>query len=341
VEFWASQTGIMTHILIRLYKFLLRFYPRGFQAQYRDEMVSVFTQSITAEPGIKSGYLFLRELFDLPGSILSVYNAQGLHGGNMSKQKEYIAPVAHWEALIGTLPFLGFGITSMLSKTEQFNDPRVIFLYLAFYGLALLGLLIGWIRDFPLWSYGYIGWSLVFTWWWSLASINGAYWGLLIWFAVGLVVLIALLWKRSLVPIEKFFKDIFNDWSRLSLAMYTFIAFIYLLYDENHHPYLFVFMSASTFVIAAGAWLFLRGASLRGRIGSIFGGLVVANVISQISNNTWDAQAYYNLSQGLPTPWYMTVFRTVMILSFLIAILFWPAIIGLGQYLIDRQAGNP
>ncbi len=257
----------------------------------------------------------------------------------MPTQNGHISPSTRWQALIGVLPFLAFGIVSMIGKMDQVYDLRVIYIYLAFYILALSGLLIGWIRGFPLWSYGYLGWSLVFTWWWSIAIINVTYWGYCIWMLFWIVVLIALLWMRSLSPIKKIFRDISNDWTRLSLAMYPFIAFVFLIYDENHHPYLLIYMSASTLAIAAGAWFFLRSASLKSRVASILGGFVASNVIGQVCDNTWDARAYYGLPEG-STPWYITVFRTFMILSFFAVILLWPAAISLYQRIIRRQTAN-
>jgi hypothetical protein len=340
VEFWQAQIATMTRFLIRIYRILLHLYPRQFHADFGAEMQSVFVETITDKSGYKSAFLFLRELGDLPGSLLSVYAAQWFGGGSMSTQNEYIVPSTRWGALIGILPFLAFGIVSMIGKVDQFNDPSVIYVYLAFYILALLGLLIGWIRGFPLWSYSYMGWSLVFTWWWSNASINGAYWGFSIWILIGIVVLIALKWTRSMSPIKKFFKDILNDWTRLSLALYTFIAFVFLIYDENHHPHLLIFMAASTLAVAAGAWCFLRSASLKGRVASIFGGLITSNLIGQVCDRTWDAQAYYNLPEGPPDPWYMILFRTVMILFFFTAWLFWPAVIHLFQRLSSNQTAK-
>ena len=141
-------------------------------------------------------------------------------------------------------------------------------------------------------------------------------------------------------PIRKFFSDISNDWSRLTLAMYTFIAFVFLIYDENHHPYLLVFMTASTLALAAGAWFFLRSASLKTRILSMFGGLTSGMIIDQICNKTWDAAAYYGFPEGPPDPWYLTVFRTFTILSFFAVILLWPAFISLFQYIINKRTTN-
>ena len=243
----------MTPLILRLYKMLLHLYPRQFQAAYDQEMVSVFAETIAGESGFKSAILFLRELFDLPGSIINVHSAQWIRGANMSPQNKFIVPSTRWQALIGTLPFLGFGIISMISKMELFYAPSFTSIFLSFYGLTLTGLMIGWIRGFPLWSYSYLGWSLVFAWWWTNMRIYGTDWGYRIWLPFGIMVLIALIWTRSIEPIKKLLGDIWNDWTRLSLAMYTLGAWIFMIFDENHHPHLLAFMLASILAAAAAA----------------------------------------------------------------------------------------
>ena len=85
----------------------------------------------------------------------------------MSTHNEFISPSNRWQAFLGTLPFLVFGLVSMVGKVDHIYNFRWTYANLAFYILALSGLLIGWIRGFPLWSYSYLGWSLVFAWWWT------------------------------------------------------------------------------------------------------------------------------------------------------------------------------
>ena len=331
------------NILIRIFKWLftqsLRFYPPAFRAEFGAEMQSVFANAIADKSGVQPAIRFMRELGDLPGSLLSVYAAQWFRGGNMSTQNEHISPSTRWQALIGVLPFLAFGIFSMIGKMDQVYDPRVIYSYLAFYVLALLGLLIGWIRGFPLWSYGYLGWSLVFAWIWSNVTINGMYWGYQSWMLFWIVVLIALLWTRSLSPIKKIFRDIWNDWTRLTFVMYAFAAFVSLIYDENHHPYLLLFMAVATLIVTVGAWFFLRSSNMIGRILSIVVSFIAASVPMGISYLTWDWRAYH----GLPTSetWYDNLGVAPIGILFWLLILFWPALIALIHRITPRQTTNP
>ena len=154
----------MTRILTRVYGFLLCLYPRQFRAEFGKEMQSVFAKAIADEPGHQSLLLLLNELIDLPGSLPEAYADQWFRGGNMVARGERILPSTRRQALIGVLPFLAFGIASMIGKADPVFGIRGHDAEMAVYCLALFGLLIGWIRGFPLWSYGYLGWPLLIAW---------------------------------------------------------------------------------------------------------------------------------------------------------------------------------
>lgn len=252
----------------------------------------------------------------------------------MSTKTEYISPSPRLQAFNGTLPFLVFGIVSLIDKVNQFYAPRFTSIYLVFYGLALTGLLFGWIRRFPLWSYSYLGWSLVFAWWWTNISINGINWGYRVWLPFGITVLLAFLWTRSLQPIKKFLSDVWNDWSRLSLAMFTLGSWTFLIFDENHHPYLPLFILATTLAASAGAWFFLRSASLLSRVISIITSFIGVAVITGISYATWDWRAYYGLPPSDQVLNNLGLAPIGVLLWLLI--LFWPAWIALARRLLNH-----
>jgi hypothetical protein len=206
------------------------------------------------------------------------------------------------------------------------------------YALALAGLLIGWIRGFPLWSYSYLGWSLVLAWANTNARIYWTDWGYRVWVPFGVTVLIALLWTRSLQPIRRFFRDIWKDWTRLSLAMYTLGAWASMIYDENHHPYLLAFMVASTLVTAGAAWFFLRSPSAKGRILAIVGGFMIAIILGSICDATWDWHEFHGIPKK-PTTWYKQVWNRVSILFLWGIFLFWPSIVGLIRRRATHRTG--
>jgi len=257
----------------------------------------------------------------------------------MTTKKEYLTPSTRLQALIGTLPFLAFGFFGMISEMNGLFPIRGQVIEMVVYGLCLVGLLIGWIRGFPRWSYSYLGWSFL------IAYFNTK-WGYYsdpdfqIWIPFGITVLIAILWTHSFAPIKKLFQGIWHDWTRLTLAMFTFGGFAWMVaaYDENHHPQLLWFMLAATLATSAGVWFFFRSASLKGRVLSLLGGLFVADMISLICSATWDYREYYGLPESTQT-WYESLSIYFRIHLFWLALLFWPAVIGFLHYVINQYKG--
>ena len=141
----------------------------------------------------------------------------------MSVGNQYLSKSTPLQAAIGALPFLAYGIATMIFEADRNFPFAPDHVSLALYTLALIGLLMGWVRGFPLWSYGYLGWVLVLGGSGNI-SASGIQWGYQSWVPFGIVILSALLWTRSLNPIKKFFKDIWNDWSRLVLTSFALIS---------------------------------------------------------------------------------------------------------------------
>jgi len=322
-------------MIIRLYAALLHIFPRQFRDEFGEEMIDVFMEAAANLDNQKSSLsLFFRELQDLPGNLIDIYSNIQLQGGNMYSHQAYISPSTRWQALIGALPFLAFGICRMISKADQL-PIRGLDYEMVVYGLSLVGLLIGWIQGFPLWSYSYLGWSFLLAYF----NTNWGFYGdpdFQVWIPFGITVLIAILWTRSLGPIKKLFQDIWNDWTRLSLAMFAFVGFVWLIYDENHHPQLLWFILAGTLVISAGVWFFLRGSSLKIRVFSIIGSWAASDVFSRICYATWDYRAYYGLPESTRT-WYQSLGMATGIFAFWSAIIFWPALIALIHKLVNRR----
>ncbi len=317
-----------------IYRHLLGFYPAAFRAEFGDEMQAVFEQAIMNRVGFGSIAAYcLRELRDSPAALLNNYWYSLIERGGTMTAQSILTKSSKWETFLGMLPFLAFGLASMLGKIPQpFHDG---YLFLGFYALALVGLLIGWVRGFPLWSYSYLGWSLVFAWWWSNMHTDGFNlfglpipdWGWRIWLPLAATAIIALLRTHSLQPLKELFVGVWQDWTRLSLAMYTFLAWVGLIYDENHHPYLLLFMLAATLSASAGVWFFLRSDRVPRRVFSLLAEFVGLMVIGGVCEATWDYRTYYGLPD-VPVLWYPTILRWVVSIVIMAVILFWPAILG-------------
>ena len=312
-------------MITRLYAAILYLYPSRFRAEFGEEMRAIFVESIDNAGKTSALFIVLRELRDLPGTLFALYSANWLRGGAFVMENELFSPSTRRQALIGALPFLAFGIATMIFEADRNFPFKSDHITLALYTLALTGLLAGWVRGFPLWSYGYLGWALVLS-GTGHVSAFGVPWGRQVWIPFGIVILVALLWTRSLNPIKKFFKDIWNDWSRLVLTTFALISWVVLIYDENHHPWLMAFIFGATLAAAAGAWFFLRSSSLKGRIFSVTGSFIAAVVLGSLSWSTGNWRASY----GWPTadPWYEALFEAAPLLLIWFLILFWSGIIG-------------
>jgi hypothetical protein len=102
-----------------------------------------------------------------------------------------------------------------------------------------------------------------------------------------------------------------------------------LIYDENRHPYLFVFMIGSTLAVSAGTWFFQHERQTRSQIIALLSGFMTVAIIGAISEALWDWHACYGFPEPPPAAWYVSALRMILIFAVWTAILFWPALIGL------------
>ena len=141
-------------------------------------------------------------------------------------------------------------------------------------------------------------WALILAWWLSDMGMYGVYrLDSRMWLLPLGVVGLALLVRRSMAPLRALLADLWSDWTLFSLGIYSFFAWQGLLYDENHHPYLPIFIIASTLAICAGAWFYFRQTGAIRRVLSLIAGLIGMIVIGEINSATWDWRAYYNLPE--------------------------------------------
>lgn len=137
--------------------------------------------------------------------------------------------------------------------------------------LLLLVWILGWVRNFPRWSFAWIGFSVFFTLLYTSMPLPGSrdligWWIGLPWvIALG----IALFLTRSFRPLEQLARDVWNDWTRLSLAFYgiTPLLLLFALFDEVKGKELFV--TGLALVLSLGALAYLRSAEVWQRISSL------------------------------------------------------------------------
>lgn len=265
---------------------------------------------------------------------------------NESSNPEGVTAAGVKHALLATLPFALFGLTCILTNLRLTLNP--VSVYLIFTIIVLLGLMTGFVLNFPIWAYSYLGWSIVMAWWWMMMPMDtfsgqynpGAHNQLIGWRS-WLILLLAigtgLLMARSVRSMRQLIRGIGEDWTLLSFMMYTFAAFALVIYDENHHPYLAVFMLGSTLVVFLGAWFYLRNTDRWKKLVSLLSGFVFAYLISYVCYATWDWAVYYGFPKGPSQAWYVTLMNSVVIILFWMAIIFCPAIVGLVQRLSHKN----
>jgi hypothetical protein len=348
--------------LMTLYARLLHLYPRRFREEFAEEMQVVFQDSVKEAVGngmLSMIFICLRELGGLPLSILrefwhEIERKETIMVTEEKTNSESIVgkETTMWDTVIGVSPFALFGFACMLAKTKlPFHGG---YPELAFFIIVLIGLVIGLAKDFPRWAYSYLGWSMVMSWSWTMMPIDtfSGYYspithnqllGWRSWIPLLIAVGIGLLLARSLHPLRKLVRGIWQDWTLLSLAIYAFVAFVSLIYDENHHPYLFAFIAATTIVVCLAVWGFLKSDSSWKRVVSLLAGFVTALVLNNISylNNmsyaTRDYAAYLGLPPSPPQPWY-TAFDGVIVWTLLYSgIMYWPVVIGVARRAVNNR----
>lgn len=347
--------NLLARRIIAGYSRSLSFYPRRFKNEFADEMLVVFRYSLedTLSQGTLQTLSFcLKEFGGLPFHILREFWHDFERKETAMVTNEKMEPAStrsgkssHWEAFLSTLPFAVFGVVCMIGKIRV---PWVgIYVYLAFYFFVLLGLLIGLVKAFPRWAYSYLGWSLVYAWWWTSMYTNGLKifgytmgneaWGWRAWYPFFITIGIAILLTRSIRPLRKLVLGIWQDWTLLSLAMYSFVGFMMLLYDEVRAPYTLAFMTASTLVICASVWIFMRSAHRLHRFITLLAGFFAGLVIDRICAATWDFNAYYGLPARPPMPWYGALLEMIVITVIWSPIIWLPVLVGLFKSTFNKE----
>ncbi len=297
-----------------VYRRLLKTYPAGFRARFSAEMMQVFS-AICEENFTLAGWrglalLWMHMLPDWLGSLLAQWWASPTwrkKGGIMqtdSKEVTFgLVPLTIPQTLLALLPFLLFGLASLADRLVLRSAADALPLwqavlinpYLLFNGLVLLGLAAGIIAGFPRWALSYFAWAVLFAWWWTPMRFSGLELGGKIWLPLLTVITVALLIRRSLLPARAIAANLWRDLTLFPFALYVLYAWVFLLADENHNPYLLVFIAANTLALSAGAWGFFRVSNPLMRVLALIAGLLAAALLEAINNATWDYRAYYGL----------------------------------------------
>jgi hypothetical protein len=294
----------LNDLLVSSYGGLLRLFPRHFRGEFGSEMVGVFAQTMArvgAEPAPKWKRrsemvgLFLHEVVDLPAAIWSALHFQPTQapaGGESLSAPEsnehghqlwFERPSSWNEALLGAIPFILYGLIYLVVSIDEWSGPYPVlvewetYATQAVYFLSLIGLVAGWVKGFPRWSYAYIGMCLHF----AIDPFNEHFdfiiFGKQTWIALVLALLIALIISRSIGPLKQLFRGIWFDWTRVSFAGYAaLIPILTIVFFDSDWGLGNIFgLAFDTLLLAAGAVLYLRCRNHWGRVISLPGAMFV------------------------------------------------------------------
>ena len=234
------------------------------------------------------------------------------------------------QTLLGVLPFFISGMVDLLLHfrfpllEKNHIDPYVF--NDVFGVIILIGLGAGLLAGFPRWAYPYLCFAFYFG---FMINYMDVFWARALEFAIarhvpgalelyqtggltsaflmflnslqsfgvalGALVLLAALLKRSLAPWRSMLESFRNDWTIFSMACFTFVALIGTGI-EKHNSYWMVFVVASMLAACVGAGLYLRPGSPMRRVFSLIAS-TIAIIIVNVTNDT----IFWNIKMFPPT----------------------------------------
>jgi hypothetical protein len=154
-------------------------------------------------------------------------------------------------------------------------------------------LCVGWIKDFPYWSFPAVGFCLLFSAFFMMVAIPNFSDGLLgfwAWIPLLIMLVICLMFKPSIVPIKKLFAKIKKEPALLLFTLYGFAPFFISLFcDEIHSVWMIPVALLSSLILSLGLYFFLRSDKKKIRIISIVAsGLVALAITFSASYFYWE-----------------------------------------------------
>ena len=196
-------------------------------------------------------------------------------------------------SLLATIPFGLFGIAWAISNSGL-GIPSFIeyFMFVASVLAMFILLGMGWIKNFPRWSFPAIGFCLfscIFFMMVTIPSLKNEYLGYWALFPLLITLVISLMFNPSLKPIRQLTKKIKEEPALLLFTIYGFAPFfLFLFYDEMHAVWLIPVILLSTLILSFGLYTFLRSEKKKIRVISIiFSGLIAIIVAIGTSYFYW------------------------------------------------------
>jgi hypothetical protein len=276
-----ARLSSLAQLLGRLFALALQFYPQAARREYAAEMQAVFDLKAGDAARRSAWTLFIlavREARDLPLAIGSAH-FQAVRG-HMNPIFPSTSDRTPWPAaLLSLLPiFIGGTLRLIVSYQPGWNprDGSQLFLYylLASALIAAAGLAIGAAMKFPRWAYPYPVY-LAF----AIYSLAGYADSLYNWafngqnsFFIALALILLVLWLPGL---RAFYRNIPQDWTLLSYALYGLVFYLLASIDYDEHPRLSLMAVLPSVLSLFTALAHLRIRSASSRIAVLLAGTFV------------------------------------------------------------------
>lgn len=165
-------------------------------------------------------------------------------------------------SLLAVIPFGVFGVAWTLDMGVNIPHSILSMTFLSSVILMYALFCIGWIKEFPRWSFPSIGFCLLFSVFFSyvrVPSFSDERLGLWAWFPLFLTVLIGLMFNSSVKPLKASVRKIKDDPALILFALYGFAPmFISLFTDEIHSLWMLPSTLLSAVILCLGLYMFLK-----------------------------------------------------------------------------------
>ena len=287
-----------------LYRQMLLFYPTSFREEYSAEMKTVFSLQLENTQGdFNILCVGLREIRDLPLSLLRAYTYKKREGLVMIEKHFTFRPGSWQEVLLACMPLLLMGFVPALFALLPVTGANNILagiLLISFLAVVLIGLgIIGLLAKLPRWAAGYTIIPLTILIFGGLALLNyfnilsiPREWGFAVFFLIfqgifllllALAVVFLLQITRKIKAFSGFAKKVQNDPSTLSFMLYGAALVIVLSQYEDvaqGSPYLFL----SILALGLGVWGYLGLQKTKTRTAALVSGSSLACLFALIAN---------------------------------------------------------
>lgn len=194
------------------------------------------------------------------------------------------------------IPFFLFGI-SWIADSSGLRMPLFVeqLLFISAILSMFVTLAIGWIKDFPRWSFPAIGFTLFFTIYFAnvaVPSFSDELLGLWAFVPLLITLVICLSIHPSVKPLKSIINRINEDKSILLFLLYGFAPFfMFLLSDEIHNIKMLPISLIATALLLTGLYSFLRSEKKRIRVWSIILSGLTASAVTLAAILYWDIPA--------------------------------------------------